>query len=356
MSRYFSKRLRDLVPYTPGEQTADRNIIKLNTNESPFPPSPKAKEAAFSEYGRSHLYPDPQASALRTTFARIKGVGVENVVFSNGSDDLLNFAFIAFCDDAVGAAFADITYGFYPVFADINRIDYLEIPLTEDLEIRISDYFEAGRTIFIANPNAPTGIALAPSEIEEILLHNKNNVVIVDEAYVDFGAESCIPLTKEYDNLLVVGTFSKSRSFAGGRVGYAVGSGELIRDLQTIRYSTNPYDLDRITQAAAVGILSDPEYMEKCCRTIMENREYTADELSDLGFLMTDSRANFLFAEHPKISGEQFYLKLKEKGILVRHFPKERIKDRLRITIGSRDQMEKLIAAVKEILKENESF
>ena len=354
MSRFFSSRLKDLIPYTPGEQPKDTQYIKLNTNESAFPPSQKAKEAAQSEFEKLQLYPDPEVSSLREVFAEIKGVGPENVVFSNGSDDLLNFAFQAFCDDATGAAFADITYGFYPVFAAFNRIDALEIPLKDDFSIEISDYFDCGRTVFLANPNAPTGIALSVSDIEEIINRNPDHIVVVDEAYVDFGAQSCIPLTKKYNNLLVIGTFSKSRSFAGGRLGYAVGDEPLIQDLNTIRFSTNPYDIDRVTMAAAIGILSDEEYTAVNCQKIIENRTWTIEKLLGLGFSVTDSSANFVFAKAPGIPGGEMYRKLREKGILVRHFPKERIEDYLRITIGTKEQMEALIHCISEILAEGE--
>lgn len=352
MSRFLSKRLSDLIPYTPGEQPKNMEFIKLNTNESPFPPSPKAKEFALAEFDRLQLYPDPEAGILRECFARVKEVQPENVVFSNGSDDLLNFAFMAFCDDETGAAFADITYGFYPVFADLNHINYREIPLKEDFSLDLADYYECGRTVFIANPNAPTGAALPVDDIEKVLKHNRENIVVIDEAYVDFGAQSCIPLTKEYDNLLVIGTFSKSRNFAGGRLGYGVGCEELIRDINTIRFSTNPYDIDRLNMAAAVGILNDPDYMDHCCGEIVRNRIWTSDQLKKLGFTMTDSRANFIFAKAPDVSGEELYLKLRKRGILVRHFPKERIKDHLRITVGTKEQMTALIDALGDILAE----
>ncbi len=352
MSRYFSSKYEKLTPYVPGEQPKDMKYIKLNTNESPFPPSEKAVKAAAEEALNLRLYPDPELTALSRSFASAYGVGERNVIFSNGSDDLLNFAFMAFCDNETGAAFPDITYGFYPVFAEFNNIDYKEIPLKDDFTIDIEDYKGLKRTIFIANPNAPTGIALAPEEIEKIIIANPDNIVVIDEAYVDFGAESCVPLTEKYDNLLVIGTFSKSRSMAGARLGYAIGNEELINDLNTIRFSTNPYNINRMTMAAGIGVLEDPEYTKNNCLTIIKNREYTVNELKKLGFTMTDSRANFVFARKPEVSGEKLYLELKKRGVLVRHFAKDRIDDYLRITIGTSDEMKSLVDAVRIILEE----
>ena len=352
MSRYFSSKYEKLTPYVPGEQPKDMKYIKLNTNESPFPPSEKAVKAAAEEALNLRLYPDPELTALSRSFASAYGVGERNVVFSNGSDDLLNFAFMAFCDNETGAAFPDISYGFYPVFAEFNNIDYKEIPLRDDFSIDIEDYKGLDRTIFIANPNAPTGIALAPEEIEKIIIANPDNIVVIDEAYVDFGAESCVPLTKKYDNLLVIGTFSKSRSMAGARLGYAIGNEELINDLNTIRFSTNPYNINRMTMAAGIGVLKDPEYTKNNCLTIIKNREYTVNELKKLGFTMTDSKANFVFARKPEVSGEKLYLELKKRGVLVRHFAKDRIDDYLRITIGTLDEMKSLVDAVRIILEE----
>ena len=352
MSRFFSGRYSSLEPYVPGEQPRERKYIKLNTNESPFPPSAAGAEAAAAEYERLMLYPDPTASELKKIFAETFETGTENIIFSNGSDDLLNFSFMAFCDDRTGAAFPDVTYGFYKVFAALNHIDYKEIPLKDDLTIDPDDYKGCGRTCFIANPNAPTGIALAPGEIEELVKADPDHIVIVDEAYVDFGAESCVPLTRKYENILVTGTFSKSRSFAGARFGYAIGNAELINDLNTLIYSTNPYNVNRMTMAAAAAVLKDEEYTRSNCRIIMENREYTLSELRRLGFEATDSLANFVFAESPDIPGEELYLRLKERGILIRHFSTERIRNYNRITVGGMEDMKTLITNISEILAE----
>jgi histidinol-phosphate aminotransferase len=274
------------------------------------------------------------------------------VLMTNGSDEILNFAFMAFCDDQSPAIFPDITYGFYKVFAQLNNVPYEEIPLEEDFTIDTKAYMGNRGTIFIANPNAPTGIVLTVAEIEKILKANPDHVVVIDEAYVDFGAESCVPLIRKYDNLLVTQTFSKSRSMAGARLGFGVGCRALIQDLNTVKYSTNPYNINRMTMAAGLGVMEDEAYTKKNCRTIMDNRTYTMEALRALGFTMTDSKANFVFAKHPQIEGAKLYQALKEKGILVRHFDKSRLTQYNRITVGSRAEMETLLAAIEAILEE----
>ena len=352
MGRFFSSKYATLTPYTPGEQPQDKQYIKLNTNESPFPPSPFALRLARQAAGDSQLYPDPEMKALVAIATEKFGVEKDEILFTNGSDEILNFAFMAFCDAEHPAAFADITYGFYPVFAKLNGVPFTEIPLNDDFTINVNDYLGIGKTIFIANPNAPTGIALPKSEIERILAANPDNVVVVDEAYVDFGGESCIDLIRRYDNLLVTGTFSKSRSLAGGRLGFGIAHRELIADLNTVKYSTNPYNVNRMTAAAGIGALADDAYFRKNCRTVMETREKTAAKLSELGFVLTDSKTNFLFAEHPAVSGMKLYLALKEKGVLIRHFETERLKDYNRITVGSAEEMDALVEKIREILEE----
>ena len=352
MSRFFSDKYQALTPYTPGEQPRDQRYIKLNTNESPFPPSPKAQARAAEELKKLQLYSDPTCAALTAQAAKALGVGEENIIFSNGSDEVLNFAFMAFCDKKCPAVFPDITYGFYKVFAGLNGVPYREIPLQEDFTIEVADYFFAKGTIFIANPNAPTGLCLSLRQIEGLLRTNPDNVVVIDEAYIDFGGESAIPLTKKYDNLLVVQTFSKSRSMAGARLGFAVGSPELIRDLNTIKYSVNPYNVNRMTMAAGLGALEDDDYFRANCRTIMENRAWTTEELNNLGFETLPSMTNFVFTKNPAVSGEELYLKLKARGILVRHFNKPRLTDYIRVTIGSREEMAAFVGAIKEILED----
>lgn len=352
MSRFFSDKYRDLTPYTPGEQPRDNQYIKLNTNESPFPPSEKAMAAAEAKLGKLMLYSDTQCTDLVAALSETYGVGKDQVICVNGSDEILNFAFMAFCDKDHGAAFPDITYGFYPVFATLNQVPYTEIPLRDDLTIDVDDYIGLGKTVFIANPNAPTGIALPLSDIERILKGNPDNVVVVDEAYVDFGGESAVSLLPEYENLLVTMTFSKSRSLAGARLGFGLGSPELIRDLNTIRFSTNPYNVNFMSEAAGVGALSDPEYMKRNCEYTKEVRAYVTERLRALGFEVPDSSANFVFAKHPGLDGEQYYLELKKRGILIRHFSVPRIRDCNRITIGLREDMDALLAATEEILAE----
>lgn len=354
MSRYFTEKYKELTPYTPGEQPQDKKYLKLNTNESPFPPTTRAAEAAYSETLKAELYSDPECVSLRNKMSEVFNQDPERIVMVNGSDEALNFAFMAFADEKSPLVFPDITYGFYPVFAELNHIPYEEIPLKEDFSIDVEDYVGIGKTIVIANPNAPTGICLPIADIEKIVKSNPDNVVIIDEAYVDFGGESALPLVDKYENLLVVGTFSKSRSMAGARLGFAIGQEKLTADLNTLRYSTNPYNVNRITAAAGIAVLDENDYYVNNCKTIAENREWTANALKNLGFRVLVSKANFLFAESDKISGEDLYIKLKERGVLIRHFTKERIKNFNRITIGTREQMEKFINTVSDILRETD--
>ena len=352
MSRFFSEKYSELVPYTPGEQPKDMQYVKLNTNESPFKPSPNAikyaKEAALD----LQLYSDPECRDLLKTATEYFGVKKDEILFTNGSDETLNFAFMAFCDEKHPAVFPDITYGFYPVFAKLNGIPYEEIPLNVDYSVNTEDYIGINKTIFIANPNAPTGICLPLSDIERIVAGNPESVVVVDEAYVDFGGESAISLINKYNNLLVCRTFSKSRSLAGARLGFGVGCSELINDLNTIKYSTNPYNINRMTSAAGIGAMEDDYYFRECCEKIQLTRENTVKALEKIGFTVLPSKANFIFAKNDKISGKKLYMTLKEKGILIRHFEKPRLNEYNRITIGSDEQMKIFINTVKEILAE----
>ncbi len=352
MSRFLSSRLKSLEPYTPGEQPQIKDLIKLNTNESPFPPSENAVKSATEAAQELNLYPDPECKILTQKIADNLGVDFDEVLVTNGSDEILNFAFMAFCDCHTPAIFPDITYGFYKVFAELNGISYKEIPLNADLSINLDEYTGLGGTIFIANPNAPTGLYYEPEQIERVIQNNPDNIVVVDEAYVDFGNRSCASLIKQYDNLLVTQTFSKSRSMAGARLGFGVGRKELIKDLNTIKYSTNPYNINKMTMAAGIGALIDDKYTQSNCEKICQNREYTKTELVKMGFEVTDSKANFLFAKHSCISGEKIYQALRSRSILVRHFGNERIRNYNRITVGTREQMERFLCAVVEILKE----
>jgi len=350
MSRFFTDKFATLTPYTPGEQPRDMQYVKLNTNESPFPPSAGVAAAVAEQCGKLQLYSDPETTALREKLSRIYGVSPKQILVTNGSDEILNFAFMAFGSEKVPMAFADITYGFYSVFAELNHIPYTLIPLKEDFSIDPRDYMGIGKTIVIANPNAPTGLCLPLSDIEAIVRSNPDNVVIVDEAYVDFGGESAVQLVDKYDNLLVTQTFSKSRSMAGARLGYGIGNEKLIADLNTIKYSTNPYNINRMTEFAGVAALEDNDYYMENAKTIMENRRWTARQLESLGFSVTDSKANFLFAKHARIDGETLYRELKARGVLVRHFAKPRICQYNRITVGTLAQMQILVDTIKEIL------
>ncbi len=353
MSKYFTNRLSSLTPYTPGEQPKDMQYIKLNTNESPFAPSKAVSEAVHYESQKLQLYSDPECVNVRRELARVYDVGFDQVIVTNGSDEVLNFAFMAFSDENSPLIFPNITYGFYPVFAELNRIPYTEMPLNNDFTINVNDYIGVNKTVVIANPNAPTGIALSLDEIERIVSSNPDNIVIIDEAYVDFGAQSAVSLVDKYDNLLVVQTFSKSRSMAGARLGFAIGNKSLIADLNTIRYSTNPYNVNRMTDAAGTAALVDNDYYMDNCKKIIQNREWTVRELEKLGFEVLESKTNFVFAKCDKIDGEKLYLQLKQRGILVRHFSKDIICQYNRITIGTIEQMQKLIETITLILEEN---
>lgn len=350
MSRYFSKKFKALVPYTPGEQPKEMKYIKLNTNESPFPPSERAMKKAAEAVKNLQLYCDPECRALVKKASEVFSVDTDEILFTNGSDEILNFAFSAFCDETHPAVFPDITYGFYPVFAEINRVPYEEIPLKDNFTISVDDYIGINKTIFIANPNAPTGIALSLNDIEKIVSSNPESVVVIDEAYVDFGTKSAVSLIHKYSNLLVTQTFSKSRSLAGGRLGFGIACKELIADLNTIKYSTNPYNINSLTQAVGAGVLEDEEYTKSNCKTIIENREYLTKKLEAMGFFVLPSKANFVFARHDKTDGRALYEALKGKGVLVRHFDSERLRDYNRITVGTKEQIDILTQKIAEEL------
>lgn len=352
MSNFLNERISGLKPYVPGEQPKEREYIKLNTNESPYPPTQTGIEFASAEAQISQLYPDPDCNELTELVAKELGVKKSQVILTNGSDEVLNFAFMAYCDENTPAVFADITYGFYKVFAGVNGIESKIIPLKNDFTIDVNDYINQKGTIFIANPNAPTGIILPLAEIERVVKSNPNRIVVIDEAYIDFGGESAVKLIDKYNNLLITQTFSKSRSLAGARLGFGVANENLIADLMRIKYSTNPYNVNRLTLGIGKGAILDKEYFNDNCKKIIRDRQYTTTELMKLGFTLTDSRANFVFAKSEKIGGKDLYLKLKEKGVLVRHFDVDRIRDYIRITIGSHEQMQKFVSAVKEILEE----
>lgn len=351
MSRFLNKRLANVEAYIPGEQPQDKKYIKLNTNESPFPPSPNVIKAINSkEVSDLRLYSDPEAKKLKNAIAELYNTKTENIFVSNGSDDILNFAFMAFSQD--GVMFPDITYGFYKVFAELYSLDTEIIPLNNDFTVNIDAFCDKNKMVVIANPNAPTGIDISLQSIEKLLKSNPKSIVLIDEAYVDFGGTSCVDLVKKYDNLLVCQTFSKSRSMAGARLGFAIADKEIIKDLEKIKYSTNPYNINRLTQIAGVAAFEENDYYMENCKKIIENRDFTVNALERMGFEVLPSKANFIFAQSNKISGQQLYEKLKEKGILVRYFTGDRIKNYNRITIGSKKEMEVFIQKVKEILGE----
>ena len=351
MSRFLNDRYQSLEVYTPGEQPQDMVYIKLNTNESPYPAAPQVVSAiGKTELENLRLYSDPESKPLIAKLAEVYGVQPENVFVSNGSDDILNFAFMAFSGEPGKAVLPDITYGFYQVYADLYQIQAKTIPLAEDFSIDYRQYCGQDCMVVLANPNAQVGRALPRWQMEKIIASNPDHVVVVDEAYVDFGAESCVPLIGKYPNLLVVQTFSKSRSMAGARLGFAIGSKDLIEDLNRIKFSTNPYNVNRLTMAAGVAALEAEDYYKANCQKIMEARAYTTEALGQLGFTVIPSQANFVFAAHPNCDGETVYRELKKRGILVRHFSSPRICNYNRITIGTMEQMQTLVSTVQQIL------
>ena len=349
MSRFLNQQYHTLEAYTPGEQPRDMQYIKLNTNESPYPPAPSVVAAMTPQQVELlRLYSDPTAKELKEKLAALYEVQPENVFVSNGSDEVLNFAFMAF--GGKGVIFPEISYGFYEVYADLYQLDSEKIPLEEDFSLDYRKYCGKSKMVVIANPNAPTGRSIPVWQIEEILKTNPDSLVLIDEAYVDFGGESCLPLIGKYDNLLVTRTFSKSRCLAGGRLGYAFASAAIIADLEKIKYSTNPYNINRLTLLlGSATVDAEPYYREKC-REIMETRAWTAEQLEALGFEVLPSDTNFLFAKTEKMDGGELYEALKTRGILVRHFGNPKICQYNRITIGTKQQMETLINTLKEVL------
>lgn len=349
MSRYLDSKFAALLPYVPGEQPKDRPYIKLNANESPYPPSPLVLEALRSEEAAAlNLYPDAACRELTALLAEHLGVGEGNILLANGSDDILNFCFLAFCER--GVVFPDISYGFYEVFADLYHIDVLRPKMGAGLTIDPADYTGTGRCVVIANPNAQTGVALPLEAVEGIVKGSPESVVVVDEAYVDFGGETAVPLVGKYENVLVVRTFSKSASLAGARLGYAVGPEEIIEDLKKLKYSTNPYSVNRTALIAGAAAIRDWSYSAENCRSIASERERLASELKARGFELTDSRTNFVLAKPRGIGAKEYMEALRERGILIRYLGGP-LADRVRITIGTPGQMDALLEATDEILK-----
>ncbi len=355
MTRYFTPALAHLEPYTPGEQPKIQDLIKLNTNENPYPPAPGVAAAVADAAGALRRYSDLNCTALKEALAARCGVGPQNILCGNGSDENLMLAIRAFCDAHRPLAFADVTYGFYPVWCELFGIPRHVLPLGEDFSLDPAAYCGLGETVVIANPNAPTGRWLPPSALEPVLQTNPDTVLIVDEAYIDFcdappAQASCVPLTKRYPNLLVVQTFSKSRSMAGARLGFCVGDAALIADLERVKYSMNPYNVNSLTQAAGVAALADGGYFAKTTAAVRETRARTAAMLEALGFTVLPSQANFLFAKTPKMGGGELYEALRARRILVRHFDAPRTRDWLRITVGTPEEMRSLEAALRAIL------
>ena len=348
MSDFFSKRLSELKPYIPGEQPKNiRNLVKLNTNENPFPPSPKAVKEGKKAIKKLNLYSDPDASQLKKAIASALNVERENVAVFNGSDEALAFFFAGFCDK--GATINDITYGFYKVFARFYGVETAVVPLREDFTVSVSDYSDKTGTVFLANPNAPTGIALNAESIAELALQNPDRLVVVDEAYVDFGAESAVKLLKDCKNIAVVRTFSTSRSLAGGRLGFTIASKEIIADLEKVRNSFNPYNVNSVTLAMGAASIADDEYFQKTIQTVIRNRALLTERLKKSGFKVLDSRANFIFASPPDKDGKRLYSSLRERGVLVRYWDEARISEFCRISVGDEKSVKTLLACVAEI-------
>lgn len=344
--------VRKVEPYVPGEQPKHK-VIKLNTNENPYPPSPKVQKI-IDEFDAQQLrlYPDPEVSELIAAIAKNKGLDKEQVFVGVGSDDVLAMSFLTFFGSEQPILFPDITYSFYDVWAELFRIPYEQIPLQEDFRICVDDYKRKNGGIVIPNPNAPTGIAESLDAMEEIIAANPDSVVIIDEAYVDFGTKSAQELLKTYENLLVVQTFSKSRSLAGSRIGYAMGSKKLIAYLNDCKYSFNSYTMDRLTIQVGKASMEDEPYFTEQVHRIIETREWAKEQLHKLGFDFPDSKANFIFARHKEIAAEDIFAALKQRNIYVRYFKKPRIDNYLRITIGTKEEMEQLMNALQEILQE----
>ncbi|OON90437.1 MAG: histidinol-phosphate aminotransferase [Epulopiscium sp. Nele67-Bin002] len=348
MSKYLASRLSNLVAYTPGEQPDKDKYIKLNTNENPYPPAKEVTDVLTEVAPNLHLYCDPACKALTEAFCNYYSINKEETLFANGSDEILALCYMTFCEQSV--AFPSISYGFYEVYSDLFCLDAYKIPLTADFRVDKNDYFNLDKTIIIANPNAPTGVTISLSDIEDILNTNKDNVVIIDEAYADFCDVSCKELVKAYDNLVVVGTFSKSRNLAGARLGYAIACEALIEDLKRVKNSFNPYNVNMLTQALGTASIKQDEYFKNCISKVITERNNFIRQLDKLGFSTLTSGANFVFTTHCKFSGEELYNKLRDRKILVRHFNKEPINNFVRITIGTPEQMKQVSKALEEII------
>lgn len=351
MSKFLSDKANSVVPYVQGEQPKDKKYIKLNTNESPYPPSKNVKKIITeSNFDDLRLYPDPDISDLKNEIAKKYKIETENIFIGNGSDEILAFSFMAFFNRGDKIYYPNITYSFYSVYSDLFDLNEKKIPLKEDFSINVNDYKNLNSGIVIANPNAPTGILLKLNDVEDIIKTNPNNIVIIDEAYIDFGGESAMKLINKYDNLLVIQTFSKSRSLAGMRLGFSFGNKELIKGLKNIKFSFNSYTINRLSILAGIEAFKDEEYFKESISKIINTREKTKEKLKELGFKVLDSKSNFLFMSHNKIFAEDIYLKLKANGILVRYFKQDIINNFIRATIGTDEEMIIFINALKKIV------
>lgn len=347
----WEDNVRRVEPYVPGEQPKDKNIIKLNTNENPYPPSPKAQEAVRTfETDRMKLYPDPDSEILVSALAQKYGVKQSQIFVGVGSDDVLSMAFMTFFNSNKPILFPDVTYSFYDVWAEVYRIPYKQIPLDKNFRMVSSDYMIENGGIIFPNPNAPTGVLESVDMIESIINANPDSVVIIDEAYIDFGGESCLPLIEKYENLLVIQTFSKSRSMAGMRIGFAIGNEKLIKYMNDVKFSINSYTMNHVTQICGAAAVYDEEYFRNTVGKIIDTREKTKKGLAELGFVFPDSISNFIFASHKSVAAEEIFEELKKRKIFVRYWNKPRINNYLRITIGTPEEMDSLINALKEIL------
>ena len=350
--RTWEENVRKVIPYTPGEQPNQPDMIKLNTNENPYPPAPGVEKALKEmDMDAMRLYPDPAAYDLVHAIAQMYSLKDEQVFVGVGSDDVLAMSFLTFFNSEKPVLFPDITYSFYDVWADLFKIPYERPALDENFHIKKEDYFRENGGVIFPNPNAPTGVEMQLEDVEEIIRHNQDVIVIVDEAYVDFGGKSALPLIEKYDNLLVVQTFSKSRSLAGMRIGFACGTEKLIKYLNDVKYSFNSYTMDRTALAAGVAAVKDQAYFQETCNKIIETREWTKKELKALGFSFQDSMSNFIFAAHETCPAEKIFEALREKHIYVRYFPKGRTNNFLRITIGTQEEMQTFINVLKDYLK-----
>lgn len=349
-SRFLISSLTHMVPYQPGEQPKDRPYIKLNTNESPYPPSPAALEAVRAEAAGLRLYNDPSCAELSRTLADYHALDPAQIFVANGADEALMYAFCCFMSPQTLVSIPDISYEYYRCYLKTCGIPYRDLPVEGDLAICAEDYFDAPGPIVLTNPNAPSGLTMALPQIERVLQRNPDQLVILDEAYVDYGAQTALPLLQRYDNLLIVRTFSKSRNLAGMRIGYAMGSASLIGDMTRLKNVLNPYILDSIAQKSGVAAVEDEAYFRDCTNKVIATRQQFARNLHELGFAVTDSRANFVFAKHAQLPGRELLGQLRKRGVLVRHYANERICDYVRISIGVPEDMATVTELLREIL------